>query len=179
MEKHSISRNSYPPKHLCCENIDAARATGNFQYSRKLELLNFLWWDIVSSFKVIMARNPHRPRTRLCSLAAALRTCGQDPWLDRDVFCPEAGNELVQVRIESMSWSKISAMLAAILWPQTFYHCNQWHQALWWKNCFQWHLCWAVIMAGLPTIVNHLFFCSWLVSQTPKDLTIGSNCKFS
>ena len=43
MEKHSISRNSYPPKHLCCENIDAARATGNFQYSRKLELLNFLW----------------------------------------------------------------------------------------------------------------------------------------
>ena len=41
--KHSISRNSYPPKHLCCENIDAARATGNFQYSRKLELLNFLW----------------------------------------------------------------------------------------------------------------------------------------
>ena len=43
MEKHSISRNSYPPKHLCCDNIDAARATGNFQYSRKLELLNFLW----------------------------------------------------------------------------------------------------------------------------------------
>ena len=43
MEKHSISRNSYPPKHLCCENIDAARATGTFQYSRKLELLNFLW----------------------------------------------------------------------------------------------------------------------------------------
>ena len=43
MEKHSISRNSYPPKHLCCENIDAGRATGNFQYSRKLELLNFLW----------------------------------------------------------------------------------------------------------------------------------------
>ena len=43
MEKHSISRNSYPPKHLCCQNIDAGRATGNFQYSRKLELLNFLW----------------------------------------------------------------------------------------------------------------------------------------
>ena len=42
MEKHSISRNSYPPKHLSCENIDAARATGNFPYSRKLELLNFL-----------------------------------------------------------------------------------------------------------------------------------------
>ena len=51
MEKHSISRNSYPPKHLCCENIDAARATGNFQYSRKLELLNFLWWII--NFHVI------------------------------------------------------------------------------------------------------------------------------
>ena len=34
--------------HLCCQtsllsNIDAARPTGNFQYSRKLELLNFLW----------------------------------------------------------------------------------------------------------------------------------------
>ena len=34
--------------HLCCKtsllsNIDAARSTGNFQYSRKLELLNFLW----------------------------------------------------------------------------------------------------------------------------------------
>ena len=43
MEKHSISRNSYPPKHLYSDNIDAARATGNFQYSRKLELLNFLW----------------------------------------------------------------------------------------------------------------------------------------
>ena len=33
--------------HLCCKtsllsNIDAARPTGNFQYSRKLELLNFL-----------------------------------------------------------------------------------------------------------------------------------------
>ena len=49
MEKHSISRNSYPPKHLCCENIDAARATGNFQYSRKLELLNFLWLVYSSS----------------------------------------------------------------------------------------------------------------------------------
>ena len=42
MEKHSISCNSYPPKHLCCENIDAARATGNFQYSRKLELWSTL-----------------------------------------------------------------------------------------------------------------------------------------
>ena len=48
--KHSISRNSYPPTSLrsrCCRrsllsNIDAARPTGNFQYSRKLELLNFL-----------------------------------------------------------------------------------------------------------------------------------------
>ena len=34
--------------HLCCKtsllsNIGAARPTGNFQYSRKLELLNFLW----------------------------------------------------------------------------------------------------------------------------------------
>ena len=34
--------------HLCCKtsllsNIDAARPSGNFQYSRKLELLNFLW----------------------------------------------------------------------------------------------------------------------------------------
>ena len=38
-----------PPKHLCCENIDAARATGNFQYSRKLELLNFLWWVLYST----------------------------------------------------------------------------------------------------------------------------------
>ena len=25
-------------------NIETARPTGNFQYSRKLELLNFLWW---------------------------------------------------------------------------------------------------------------------------------------
>ena len=31
-----------PAKTSMCENIDAARATGNFQYSRKLELLNFL-----------------------------------------------------------------------------------------------------------------------------------------
>ena len=35
--------------HPCCKtsllsNIDAARPTGDFQYSRKLELLNFLWW---------------------------------------------------------------------------------------------------------------------------------------
>ena len=34
--------------HLCCKtsllsNIDAARPSGNFQYSRKLELQNFLW----------------------------------------------------------------------------------------------------------------------------------------
>ena len=42
LRNNSISRNSYPPKRLCCENIDRARATGNFQYSRKLELLNFL-----------------------------------------------------------------------------------------------------------------------------------------
>ena len=47
--KHSILRNSYPPKHLCCQNIDAGRATGNFQYSRKLELLNFLWSYPISS----------------------------------------------------------------------------------------------------------------------------------
>ena len=40
MEKHSISCNSYPPKSLM-SNIDAAKPTGNFQYSRKLELLNF------------------------------------------------------------------------------------------------------------------------------------------
>ena len=55
-EKHSISRNSYPPKishvsRLRCKtsllsNIEPARPTGNFQYSRKLELLNFLWLDI-------------------------------------------------------------------------------------------------------------------------------------
>ena len=35
--------------HLCCKtsllsNIDAAGSAGNFQYSRKVELLNFLWW---------------------------------------------------------------------------------------------------------------------------------------
>ena len=36
MEKHSISRNSYPPKSLM-SHICAARPTGNFQYSRKLE----------------------------------------------------------------------------------------------------------------------------------------------
>ena len=33
-----------PAKTFLLSNIDAARATGNFQYSRKLELLNFLWW---------------------------------------------------------------------------------------------------------------------------------------
>ena len=33
-----------PAKTSLLSNIDAARATGNFQYSRKLELLNFLWW---------------------------------------------------------------------------------------------------------------------------------------
>ena len=32
-----------PAKTSLLSNIDAARATGNFQYSRKLELLNFLW----------------------------------------------------------------------------------------------------------------------------------------
>ena len=32
-----------PAKTSLLWNIDAARATGNFQYSRKLELLNFLW----------------------------------------------------------------------------------------------------------------------------------------
>ena len=31
-----------PAKTSMCDNTDAARATGNFQYSRKLELLNFL-----------------------------------------------------------------------------------------------------------------------------------------
>ena len=31
-----------PAKTSLLSNIDAARATGNFQYSRKLELLNFL-----------------------------------------------------------------------------------------------------------------------------------------
>ena len=56
MEKHSISRNSYPPKRLCCENIDAAIATGNFQYSRKLELLNFLW-SFVTFAKTLYAKS--------------------------------------------------------------------------------------------------------------------------
>ena len=32
-----------PAKTSLLSNIDAARPTGNFQYSRKLELLNFLW----------------------------------------------------------------------------------------------------------------------------------------
>ena len=32
-----------PAKTSLLSNIDAARAPGNFQYSRKLELLNFLW----------------------------------------------------------------------------------------------------------------------------------------
>ena len=32
-----------PAKASLLSNIDAARPTGNFQYSRKLELLNFLW----------------------------------------------------------------------------------------------------------------------------------------
>ena len=32
-----------PAKTFLLSNIDAARATANFQYSRKLELLNFLW----------------------------------------------------------------------------------------------------------------------------------------
>ena len=31
------------PEISLLSNIDAARPTGNFQYSRKLELLNFLW----------------------------------------------------------------------------------------------------------------------------------------
>ena len=57
MEKHSISRNSYPPKHLCCQNIDAGRATGNFQYSRKLELLNFLWLLYINSIILICPNN--------------------------------------------------------------------------------------------------------------------------
>ena len=35
-----------PAKTSLLSNIDAARPTGNFQYSRKLELLNFLWWII-------------------------------------------------------------------------------------------------------------------------------------
>ena len=83
MEKHSISRNSYPPKHLCCENIDAARATGNFQYSRKLELLNFLWsWYIYCTLhqsNVNLALYAHM-RYIVCSInvkqVAWCRRCG-------------------------------------------------------------------------------------------------------
>ena len=46
--------------HLCCKtsllsNIDAARLTGNFQYSRKLELLNFLWSDIALNMPRIIS----------------------------------------------------------------------------------------------------------------------------
>ena len=35
-----------PAKTSLLSNIDAGRPTGNFQYSRKLELLNFLWTPI-------------------------------------------------------------------------------------------------------------------------------------
>ena len=35
------------------QNIDPARATGNFQYSRKLELLNFLWLFLVFCIEVL------------------------------------------------------------------------------------------------------------------------------
>ena len=43
----AIPAKIYPVSHLCgktslLSNIDAARPSGNFQYSRKLELLNFL-----------------------------------------------------------------------------------------------------------------------------------------
>ena len=44
-----------PAKTSLLSNIDAARATGNFQYSRKLELLNFLWLENCSFF---LARRP-------------------------------------------------------------------------------------------------------------------------
>ena len=40
-----------PAKTSLLSNIDAARATGNFQYSRKLELLNFLWLMYVFIFQ--------------------------------------------------------------------------------------------------------------------------------
>ena len=45
MEKHSISRNSYPPKSLM-SHICAVKPAGNFQYSRKLELLNLMMCNI-------------------------------------------------------------------------------------------------------------------------------------
>ena len=53
MEKHSMPRNSYPPKslmshicavkHLCCPTSMLRDLPAIFQYSRKLEFLNFLW----------------------------------------------------------------------------------------------------------------------------------------
>ena len=53
--------------HLRCKtsfpsNIDVARPTGNFQYNRKLELLNLLWQDIClfflyTSYLKILSRN--------------------------------------------------------------------------------------------------------------------------
>ena len=39
-----------PAKTSLLSNIDAARATGNFQHSRKLELLNFLWLYSISIY---------------------------------------------------------------------------------------------------------------------------------
>ena len=73
--------------HLCCKtsllsNIDAARPTGNFQYSRKLELLNFLWlWSIVflcySFYKIFTSK------IRRCSLSMCIIGCGS---LLMDIF---------------------------------------------------------------------------------------------
>ena len=40
-----------PAKTSLLSNIDAARPTGNFQYSRKLELLNFLWQYIIRQWQ--------------------------------------------------------------------------------------------------------------------------------
>ena len=47
-----------PAKTSLLSNIDAARATGNFQYSRKLELLNFLWLYIF----MYMYPHLHKPK---------------------------------------------------------------------------------------------------------------------
>ena len=47
-----------PAKTSLLSNIDAARPTGNFQYSRKLELLNFLWLGTVW---ICLATSGHPP----------------------------------------------------------------------------------------------------------------------
>ena len=84
-----------PAKTSLLSNIDAARATGNFQYSRKLELLNFLWSYYLQALG-FSGDQPHHTCKGPCA-------CVDFDTAGRSVHCTYVGRKNAQDTISTQS----------------------------------------------------------------------------